>query len=158
MISPNVLMISPDVLNITQCTHGIPPHASWYPPMYWTSPNVFMISPSPMHSWYPPMYLTPPMYSWYSPMYWTPPMYWISPDVLNTHYTRWFYVHIKSTNGNILVFSCSIVNLCISDVTQSIVLQFVENLKKHIWFLSFFLRKCDCFIWNGPVNIHVIIR
>ena len=31
-------------------------------------------------------------------------MYWISPDVLNTHYTGWFYVHIKSTNGNILVF------------------------------------------------------
>ena len=25
MISPNVLMLSPDVLNITQCTHGIPP-------------------------------------------------------------------------------------------------------------------------------------
>ena len=27
-------------------------------------------------------------------------------------------------------FSCLIVNLCISDVTQSTVLQFVENLKK----------------------------
>ena len=54
-------------------------------------------------------------------------------------------------------FYCLYVNLCISDVTQSIVLQFVENLKKAV-FLSFFLGKCDCFIWNGPVNIHVIIR
>ena len=94
-----------------QCTHDIPwctehpsmyswypPHASWYPPMYWTSPNVFMISHSLMHSWYPPMYLTPPIYSWDSPVYWTPPMYW------TTHYTGWFYVCIKSTNGNILVF------------------------------------------------------
>ena len=55
-------------------------------------------------------------------------------------------------------FSCLILNLCISDVAQSIVLQFVENLKKYSVFLLFFLRKCDCFIWNGPVNIHVIIR
>ena len=35
-------------------------------------------------------------------------------------------------------FSCLIVNLCISDVTQSIVLQFVENLKKHIQFFCRF--------------------
>ena len=56
-------------------------------------------------------------------------------------------------------FSCLIVNLCIFDVTQSIVLQFVENLKKtYSVFLWFFLGKCDCFIWNGPVKIHVIIR
>ena len=35
-------------------------------------------------------------------------------------------------------FSSLIVNLCISDVTQSIVLQFVENLRKtYLVFLSF---------------------
>ena len=34
------------------------------------------------------------------------------------------------------LFSCLIVNLCISDVTQSIVLQFVENLKKNIFGFS----------------------
>ena len=35
------------------------------------------------------------------------------------------------------------MNLCISNVTQSIVLKFVENLKKYLVFLSFFLGKCD---------------
>ena len=35
-------------------------------------------------------------------------------------------------------FSCLILNLCISNVTQSIVLQFVENLEKtYLVFLSF---------------------
>ena len=36
-----------------------------------------------------------------------------------------------------LFFSCLIVNLCISDVTQSIVLQFVENLKNIFGFCRF---------------------
>ena len=54
-------------------------------------------------------------------------------------------------------FSCLIVNLCISNVTQSIVLQFVENLKKHIWFFYRFSLE-NVTIWNGPRNIHVIIR
>ena len=54
-----------------------------------------------------------------------------------------FYVRIRSRNGNILdclSFNCA---FSISDVTQSIVFQFVENLlKKHFFgFLSFFLGK-----------------
>ena len=83
-------------------------------PMYWTSPNVLLISPicimkspdvlmkspdvlmkfpmippPPMYSWYLPMYSWyPPMYSWYPPMYWTPtPMYWTFHNILNTRYT-----------------------------------------------------------------------
>ena len=146
MISPNVLMISPDILNIPQCTSCIP-HMH-----IMISPNVFMISPSPMHSWYPPMYLTPPDVLMIVPQCTEhPPMYW------TTHYTGWFYVCIKSINGNILVFSCLIVNLYISNVTQSNVLQFVENLKKHIWFFCRFSSE-NVTIWNGPVSIHVITR
>ena len=51
-------------------------------PMYWTSPNVLMISPRcthdipPMYSWYHPHA------SWYPPHASYPPMYWTSPDVL----------------------------------------------------------------------------
>ena len=69
-------------------------------PMYWTSPNVLMISPwcthgmyPPMYSWYPPDILMvslrctehPPIYSWYPPnvlmvfprcTHGIPPMYW----------------------------------------------------------------------------------
>ena len=49
--SPDVLMISPmyswypsDVLNIPRCTHGIPPHSSWYPPTFiMISPDVLNI-------------------------------------------------------------------------------------------------------------------
>ena len=48
------------------------------------------------------------------------------------------------------------MNLCISNVTQSIVLQFVEKLKKHIWFFCRFSSE-NVTIWNGPVNIHLII-
>ena len=121
--SLNVLMVSPTCI--------------MYPPIYWTSPNVFMISPFPMHSWYPPMYLTPQIFLMRFPQCTEhPPMYW------TTHYTGWFYVCIKSTNGNVLVFfSCLIVNLCISNVTKSIVLQFVENLKKIFGFSVVFPRK-----------------
>ena len=61
-------------------------------------------------------------------------------------------------------FSCLIVNLCISNVTQFIVLQFVENLKKtYLVFLSFFLGKCDYMEWpskhscNYKVHVTVII-
>ena len=56
------------------------------------------------------------------------------------------------------------MNLCISNVTQSIVLQFVENLKKaYLVFLSFFLGKCDYMEWpskhscNNKVHVTVII-
>ena len=49
------------------------------------------------------------------------------------------------------------MNLCISNVTQSNVLQFVENLKKHIWFFCHFSSE-NVTIWNGPVSIHVITR
>ena len=82
---PNVLMISPDVLKITECTHGIPPRWCTHGTLRCTEhpPNVLMISPSPMHSWYPLMYLTPPMYSRSPPMYWTPPDVMNTPDVLN---------------------------------------------------------------------------
>ena len=96
--------------DIPQCTHDIPwctehpsmyswypPHASWYPLMYWTSRNVFMISPFLMHSWYPPIN-TPNILMIFPQYTEDPPMYW------TTHYTGWFYVCIKSTNGNILVF------------------------------------------------------
>ena len=55
-----------------------------------------------------------------------------------------FYVHIRSTDGNIrdcLLLNCAFI---ISDVTQSIVLQFVQNLQGKTTFsvfLSFFSRK-----------------
>ena len=119
-----------DVLNIPRCTHGIPrctehplmyswypPHVSWYPPLYWTSPDVLMISPRCTHGT-PPMYWTspdvlmvslrctehPPMYSWYPPDVLMvsprctehPPMYWTSYDVLNTHYTGCVSIQAKT--------------------------------------------------------------
>ena len=55
------------------------------------------------------------------------------------------------------------MNLCISNVTQSIVLQFVENLKTYWFFVSFFLGKCDYMEWpskhsyNYKVHVTVII-
>ena len=52
-----------DVLNIPRCTHGIPHVHHDIPPMYWTSPDVLMISPWCTHG--------------------IPPMYWTPPDVLN---------------------------------------------------------------------------
>ena len=76
-----------------QCTYDISL-------MYWTSPNVLMISPQytehpPMYSWYP--HDVPLMYSWYPPMLWTSsnelmisPDVLNSPDVLKTHYTGWY--------------------------------------------------------------------
>ena len=98
----SIFIENPNVLNIPRCTHDIPrcTHGTHgIPPMYWTSPDVLMVSPtcimiSPMY-WTspdvlmisplctygsPPMYWTSPMYSWYPPMYWTPPMYsWYPP-------------------------------------------------------------------------------
>ena len=74
------------------CTEH-PPMYSWYSPrfthgislMYWTSPNVHMVSPH-IHNDIPWCTEHAPMYSWY------PPMYWTSPNLLNTHYTGWkFY-------------------------------------------------------------------
>ena len=59
-------------------------------------------------------------------------MYWTPPDVLNHTLYRvvlcLYQVHKWKYSS---FFSCLIVNLCISNVIQSIVLQFVENLKKH---------------------------
>ena len=61
-------------------------------------------------------------------------------------------------------FSCLIVNLCISNVTQSIVLQFVENLKKHIrFFCRFSSENVSHMEWpskhscNYKVHVTVII-
>ena len=63
--SPTCIMIS------LRCTEH-PPTYSWYPPMYWTSPDVLMVSPTfimisprctehpPMYSWYPPDVLNTP--------------------------------------------------------------------------------------------------
>ena len=71
---PDVLMVSSDVLNIPRCTHDIPPHASWYPPTcIMISPDVLMISPNVLM-------IIPPTY-------WTPPMYWTSPDGRYTEHT-----------------------------------------------------------------------
>ena len=52
------------------------------------------------------------------------------PDVSNYSSIK-FYVSIRSKNGNIL--NCLLFNhaIRISDVTQSIVFQFVQNLQKH---------------------------
>ena len=58
-----------DVLNIPRCTHGIPPHSSWYPPMYWTSPDILMISPRCTHD--TPDVLNTPRCTEHPPMYWT---------------------------------------------------------------------------------------
>ena len=64
-----------NVLNIPRCTE--------HPPMYWTSPDVLMISPWCTHG-------IPPMYSWYLPdVLNTPRCTEHPPDVLNTHYTGW---------------------------------------------------------------------
>ena len=77
-----------DVLNIHQCTHDIPPPQCTHDipplqctngisPMYWTSPDVHMVSPH-IHNDIP----------WCTEH---PLMYWISPNLLNTHYTRWTF-------------------------------------------------------------------
>ena len=62
---------NPNVLNIPQCSHEIPPMYSWYPS------DVLMVSP--LHaSWYPPWCTEhPPMYLWYLPN-----VLMISPNVL----------------------------------------------------------------------------
>ena len=83
-----------DVLNISQCTHDIPSpnvlmislpsnvlmvflRCTEHPPMYWTSPDVHMVSPH-IHNDIP----------WCTEH---PLMYWISPKLMNTHYTRWTF-------------------------------------------------------------------
>ena len=48
------------------------------------------------------------------------------------------------------------MNLCISNVTQSVVLQFVENLKKHIWFFYRFSLE-NVTVCNYMVDVTVII-
>ena len=106
---------SPTVLNTLHGTHDIPPHASWYPPRYWTSPTVLKITPTvlmisphgtehpPRYSRYPPTFIMisphgterPPRYSRYPPtvLMISPhgtehrPRYWTPPTVLHTHYT-----------------------------------------------------------------------
>ena len=85
-------------------------------PMYYTSPDVFMISPRrthdipPMYSWYPADVLMvsprctehPPTYSWYTPMY-----SWYPPDVLNTlpctEHPPMYWIHI--IQGDLCSFS-----------------------------------------------------
>ena len=47
MISPNVLMLSYDVLNIPRCTHDVPPMYSWYLPICTEHP--LMYSPQCTH-------------------------------------------------------------------------------------------------------------
>ena len=124
-------MISPDVLNIPQCTHGIP-H------MHHDIPNVLNI-PQCIHDIPLPHALMVP-----SDVFNTPDILMIfpqctedPPDVLNHTLYRvvlcLYQVHKWKYSS---FFSCSIVNLCISNVTQSIVLQFVENLKKNIFGFS----------------------
>ena len=80
---PNASWYPSDVLNIPQCTHGIshmhhdiPQCTNGISPIYWTSPDVHMISPY-IHNDIPWCTEHASMYSWY------PPMYWTSPDVLN---------------------------------------------------------------------------
>ena len=81
---PPMYWTSPDVLMISPwCTHDIPP-------MYWTSPDVLMVSPTfimiSLRRTEHPL-----MYSWYPPdvpmisprCTEHPPMYWTPPDVLN---------------------------------------------------------------------------
>ena len=82
---PPMYWTSPDVLMISPwCAHGIPP-------MYWTSPDVLMVSPHVHHD-IPPMYWTSPDVLMISPRctHDILQMYsWYPPDVLNTHYTGW---------------------------------------------------------------------
>ena len=86
--SPTCIMIS------LRCTEH-PLMFSWYPLMYsWYASNVLNIScdvlmVSPHSSWYPPMYWTPPNVLNTLRCTEHPPMYWASPNVLNTHYTGW---------------------------------------------------------------------
>ena len=54
-----------------RCTHDISPHASWYPPDVLNIPRCTHDIPRYTHG--------------------IPPMYWISPDILNTHYTGCFF-------------------------------------------------------------------
>ena len=84
MVSPTCIMISPNVLNIPQCTEH-PPMYSWYP-----LPDALMVPSDVFNT--PNILMRFPQCTEHPPMYWT------------THYTGWFYVCIKSTNGNILVF------------------------------------------------------
>ena len=97
---PNVLMVSPNVLNIPQCTHCIPP-------MYWTFPDVLMIPMSTSYSSYIVHVLNlsrcthdtdeypPPPRCTHS----IPPMYWTSLDVLMvslwcTKHPPMYWIHI----------------------------------------------------------------
>ena len=130
--SLDVLMISP------YCTYGIPL-------IYWTSPNVLMVSPtcimisprctehSPMYSWYPPdvLMICPqcthdiqPMYSWYPPNVLNNPlMYWTSPVVLNTHYTGCLFQFACHENFVIVLLVCfsdcvKILRTSVSQITK----------------------------------------
>ena len=131
MVSPTCIMISPNVLNIPKCIHDIPlPDALMVPSDAFNTPIYSGDSPSVLNT----------------PRCTEPPLYRVVLCLYQVH--KWKYSSF---------FSCLIVKLCISNVTQSIVLQFVENLKKHIWFFCYFSSE-NVTIWNGPVNIHLIIR
>ena len=122
---------------------------SWYPLMYWTSLNVLMVSPtcimiSPMYSWYLPphalmvpsdVFNTPDILMIFPQCTEDPPMYW------TTHYMGWFYVCIKSTNGNILVLfllNCEFMHFQCHTIYCSPV---CGKPKKHIGF-------CIVFPWK----------
>ena len=67
--SPTCIMISPDVLNIPRCTHGIP-HCIMISPDVLNIPWCTHDIP-PMYSWYPPDVLNTPRCTKHPPMYWT---------------------------------------------------------------------------------------
>ena len=122
-----------------------PPLASWYPPMCscYPPPHALMV-PSDVFD-------TPDILMIFPQCTEDPPMYW------TTHYTGWFYVCIKSTNGNILVFflfNCEFMYFQCHTIYCSPV---CGKPKKQIDFLYRFSLE-NVTIWNGPVNIHIIIR
>ena len=55
--------------------NDLPPHLSWYPPVYW---------PPPVYSWYPSLY------SRYPPVYWTSPVVLHTPGLLHRDYAGRF--------------------------------------------------------------------
>ena len=102
--SPKCIMISLWCAEHPSMYSWYPPHASWYPPMYWTSPQCTN-GISPMYWTSPDAHMVSPTFIMISPDVLNMPrcthdipsctehplMYWISPNLLNTHYTRWTF-------------------------------------------------------------------
>ena len=85
---------NPTVLNIPWCTHDIPPHSSWYPPVY---------------SWYPPTVLNTPQCSHdIPPVYWTSPVY----SIISPWCTQWYPPGVLHTSR------CTAQTLCRVDRVQ----------------------------------------